>query len=251
VKDHITEINKLAEVIECVKAQVDPALLIGIDKFNLEHVIEFDPEFLRPEPEHTHEHAHDGSCPDPDFHKHEHDHDGACPDPDFHKHGHDHVHDEKKASDGHDHGHGHNHEEKKGHDHGHGHDHEEKKEHGHGHGHGHEEEPKAKKKKAFRHDMHVSSVGITLTEDEHMNLGGLQNWIGELMQTKGSDLYRYKGILSVIGFDRKFVFQGVHEMFDGDFMEEWKEGEKRISKFVFIGKDLKREELEEGFRKCI
>jgi len=24
VKDHITEINKLAEVIECVKAQVDP-----------------------------------------------------------------------------------------------------------------------------------------------------------------------------------------------------------------------------------
>ncbi len=62
--------------------------------------------------------------------------------------------------------------------------------------------------------------------------------------------YRYKGIIAVKGFDEKFVFQGVHMLFDGDFMGQWKEGEKRESKFVFIGKGLDREELTEGFRKC-
>jgi hypothetical protein len=40
----------------------------------------------------------------------------------------------------------------------------------------------------------------------------------------------------VKGFPDKFVFQGVHMLFDGDFVTPWKEDEKRISKFVFIGK---------------
>merc|ERR1719343_1452772 len=40
-------------------------------------------------------------------------------------------------------------------------------------------------------------------------------------------------------------------LFDGDFMGEWKEGEIRLSKFVFIGKDLDRKMLEDGFKACI
>ncbi|CAD7926928.1 unnamed protein product [Amoebophrya sp. A25] len=41
-------------------------------------------------------------------------------------------------------------------------------------------------------------------------------------------------------------------LFDGDFQGEWaEERNKRESKFVFIGKNLKREELEKGFRDCI
>jgi len=55
----------------------------------------------------------------------------------------------------------------------------------------------------------------------------------------------------VKGFDEKFVFHGVHMLFDGNFMGEWAEGQERVSKFVFIGKDLDRQELEAGFRACV
>lgn len=34
----------------------------------------------------------------------------------------------------------------------------------------------------------------------------LQDFIGELMQTKGPDLYRYKGILDIKGCNEKYVF---------------------------------------------
>jgi G3E family GTPase len=78
---------------------------------------------------------------------------------------------------------------------------------------------------------------------------------GTLLQTKGEELYRYKGILSVAGFDQKFVFQGVHMLFDGEFLPNgtWGKDEPRISKFVFIGKELDKMEpsLEEQFRACI
>lgn len=68
----------------------------------------------------------------------------------------------------------------------------------------------------------------------------------------GESLFRYKGIIAVKGFDEKFVFQGVHMLFDGNFMGEWEvPDEQRVSKFVFIGKNLDRQKLEEGFKGCI
>ena len=33
----------------------------------------------------------------------------------------------------------------------------------------------------------------------------------------------------------KFVYQAVHMIFNGDFDDEWEEGEKRNNKLVFIG----------------
>ena len=49
---------------------------------------------------------------------------------------------------------------------------------------------------------------------------------------------------------RKFVFQGVHMLFDGQFMDEWAPDEKRETRFVFIGKNLDKEELIQGFLAC-
>lgn len=45
--------------------------------------------------------------------------------------------------------------------------------------------------------------------------------------------------------------QGVHMLFEGMPDRPWKEGELRVSKMVFIGKDLDRALIEEGFRECI
>ena len=51
---------------------------------------------------------------------------------------------------------------------------------------------------------------------------------------------------------QKFVFQGVHMVFDGRPMEvEWGEGEVKENKMIFIGKKLNQEELQASFRSCL
>merc|ERR1712070_371752 len=59
-----------------------------------------------------------------------------------------------------------------------------------------------------------------------------------------------KGVLAMKGSPQKFVYQGVHMQFTGDFMEHWKEGEPRNNRLVFIGKNLDRERLVAGFNAC-
>ena len=76
-------------------------------------------------------------------------------------------------------------------------------------------------------------------------------WIGNLLQAKGQDLLRTKGILAYQGEDRRFAFQAVHMIADGDFIGPWKEGEPRHSKIVFIGRDLNRPQLRRGFEGCV
>ena len=101
------------------------------------------------------------------------------------------------------------------------------------------------------HDDRVTSTSSKF--EGALNVNKLERWIGELMQTKGEDLFRYKGVLAVKGMDQKFVFQGVHMLFGGGFSSEvapWKEGEARECRFVFIGRDLDHEELQQGLMDC-
>jgi G3E family GTPase len=67
----------------------------------------------------------------------------------------------------------------------------------------------------------------------------------------GTKIYRMKGILNVEGRDQRFVFQGVHMLFDGKADRAWKKGEARSNQLVFIGKDLDRAALMKGFRSCL
>jgi G3E family GTPase len=100
------------------------------------------------------------------------------------------------------------------------------------------------------HDSRVSTCSATF--EGELNMGMLQEWLSFLMQTKGADLFRYKGILAVKGFDEKFVFQGVHMLNSKSMLEGqyWKPGETRKCTFVFIGRDLDKESLIEGFKEC-
>ena len=75
-------------------------------------------------------------------------------------------------------------------------------------------------------------------------------WIGALLAEKGGDMLRTKGILSYEGDDRRFAFQAVHMMADGDFIGDWKQGEPRVSRIVFIGRNLNRPQLRRGFESC-
>ena len=77
-------------------------------------------------------------------------------------------------------------------------------------------------------------------------------FMGTLLRERSADLYRSKGVLSIHGQgSTKFVFQGVHESINfGPAAQDWKEDETRVNKMVFIGKDLDKQALREGFGKC-
>jgi len=98
------------------------------------------------------------------------------------------------------------------------------------------------------HDVSVSSVGIALDGD--LDAKKLNKWMSELLQTKGPDIFRMKGILSVRNDPNRFVFQGVHMLFDGRPDKPWGQT-PRTNRLVFIGRNLDREELTEGFRACL
>ena len=97
------------------------------------------------------------------------------------------------------------------------------------------------------HDDDVKS--ISLVSDVPLDLDKFQAWFGRLLQTRGQDILRSKGILDFKGEDDRYVFQGVHMLMDGAPMGAWPKG-ARQSRIVFIGRDLDTMGLEEGFAAC-
>jgi G3E family GTPase len=101
---------------------------------------------------------------------------------------------------------------------------------------------------AHEHDDEVTSVGIQRSGD--LDGQRLNDWISTLLRTKGADIYRMKGVLSVKGSGKRLVFQGVHMLFDAKFDREWGPDE-RVNTLVFIGKNLDRAALTSAFQACL
>lgn len=74
----------------------------------------------------------------------------------------------------------------------------------------------------------------------------LEDFLGAIVNVYGPKMLRYKGVLDMQGTNRKVIFQGVHQLMGSDLGPEWKEGEARESKLVFIGIDLPRDILVQG-----
>ena len=47
------------------------------------------------------------------------------------------------------------------------------------------------------------------------------------------------------------IFQGVHQLMGSDLGPMWADGEKRMSKMVFIGIDLPKDILLQGLGQCL
>jgi len=99
-----------------------------------------------------------------------------------------------------------------------------------------------------QHDLSVSSVGIECEGSVDENRFNV--WLRNLLISRGVDIFRSKGILALHGSDYRFIFQGVHMLIDSDEGRAW-DGEPRVNRLVFIGRDLDRHELETGFRACL
>jgi G3E family GTPase len=184
VERRLRKINPLAPIHRATKAGVPLNTILGRGGFDLDRILELEPEFLNPA--HGEDgHVHDEHCEDDDHHHHDHGHD---------QHGHDH-------------------------DHHHGHDLEDIK-------------------------------GISLSFERPLDGTKVTRWLNELLQAQGPDILRAKGILDVAGEDKRLVFQAVHMILDGELQREWRDGERRYSRMVFIGRNLDEAALRQGFEAC-
>jgi G3E family GTPase len=158
----IRAINPYAKLHKTVNCAVPLDAVLGRNAFDLDRILELEPEFLDGEDDHDHEHAH---------------------------HGLKHYHDE---------------------------------------------------------DMQSVSLSIEGDIDPEKFMPWLQNYV----QKEGASILRAKGILAFKDEPKRFVFQGVHMLLDGDLQREWKPQEKRLSRLVFIGRNLKKAEITQGFLGC-
>jgi len=101
---------------------------------------------------------------------------------------------------------------------------------------------------AHRHDEEIQS--ISLKSERPLDPDKFFPWIQDLVMQEGPNVLRCKGILSFKDDDRRFVFQGVHMILDGDHLRQWNEGEKRESRIVFIGRNLPHDAIKTGFAGC-
>jgi G3E family GTPase len=209
----VRTINNLATIQRAEHAVVDLDFVLGIGGFDLDRVQDV---IEPPKAEHSHGHGEE-KCEEPE-----------CDDP-----SHSHSHGEEKCEDA------------KCDDPSHSHSHGDAAaaeaecdvcgDHGHSHSH-------------HVHDDAVTSVSLVM--DGEVDLDKVNDWLGMLLNDRWQDLFRMKGVLAIEGCDDRYVFQGVHALFEGMPDRPWNDGEARTSRLVFIGKELDRAELEAGFQAC-
>ena len=98
------------------------------------------------------------------------------------------------------------------------------------------------------HDDEVGSFAIEVEGDCHAER--LNSWLGELLRERGVDIFRMKGFISIAGEPRRFVFQGVHMLFDGQPDRPWGDSPRR-NQLVFIGRNLDEQSIRQGFEACL
>jgi G3E family GTPase len=121
----------------------------------------------------------------------------------------------------------------------------EQAQHHHDHDHGeHCDDP--------HHHHHDDDVGsFVFRSNRPFVPAKLEDFLGGILQVYGPNMLRYKGVLSMKGFDRKVVFQGVHQIMGSDVGPPWAPGEKRESKMVFIGISLPSDLIIQGLEQCL
>jgi G3E family GTPase len=181
VEARIRAINPYAKLHKTQRCQVPLQDVLGQNAFDLDRILDIEPEFLETGEDHDHHHDHG----------HDHDH--------HHDHAHEHA--------------GHN--------------------------------------GGLKHYHDEDMQSLSLSSDQPLDPDKFFPWVQDLVQKDGPNILRCKGILSFKDDAERFVFQGVHMILDGDHQRPWKDGEKRVSRMVFIGRDLPQDRIRQGFESCV
>merc|ERR1712039_1063388 len=100
-----------------------------------------------------------------------------------------------------------------------------------------------------QHDRSMSSISITVPGE--LDLDEVQNFVGDVLQYNGNDIYRMKGVLNIAGAPNRYVYQAVHMIYNASFDQPWGADECRDNRLVFIGKNLNKQGMTERFNECI
>ena len=98
------------------------------------------------------------------------------------------------------------------------------------------------------HDSDIRSISAKI--EGAVDPDKFMPWISNLTQSQGPDILRCKGIVAFPDEPKRFVFQGVHMILDGDVQGDWGQDEERVSRVVFIGRNLDPAAIKEGFEAC-
>jgi G3E family GTPase len=127
------------------------------------------------------------------------------------------------------------------------HSHEDQHDHcegDHGHDHNHQHH--------HHHHNHLKDITtVCMVEPREVDSLKLSLWFRSDVGKISTKLLRMKGILNLHGDPDQFLFQGVRMEVEGRPGRPWSDGEERISRLVFIGRDLDEEFISTGFRKCL
>ncbi|GIU66405.1 CobW family GTP-binding protein [Candidatus Phycosocius spiralis] len=120
--------------------------------------------------------------------------------------------------------------------------------HNHGHQHKHD---------LSHHDTpHYAGIAtIGLRVKQPLSEALFDAWISDLVDRRGLDILRLKGVLNMQDDPRRYIIHGVHMMLEGGYQRAFAPHEPRESRFVLIGRNLHeptvRAEIEAGFRACV
>lgn len=109
-------------------------------------------------------------------------------------------------------------------------------------------DPKLLEDTSHEHDQDIQCVSIR--DQGAVSEAAFMRWLNLLVQARGADLLRIKGIIDLDSQPRRFVFHGVHMTLDGRPGKAWQPGEQRTNELVFIGRNLDPCVLRSGFAAC-
>jgi G3E family GTPase len=98
------------------------------------------------------------------------------------------------------------------------------------------------------HDDAVSSFSIET--ERPVDGARFSEWLRRELEANGANLYRLKGFLNLEGNPERIVLQGVHMLVDHAALDSWGARPRR-TQLVFIGKNLDRAAMTNGFESCL
>lgn len=90
----------------------------------------------------------------------------------------------------------------------------------------------------LEHEHDLSIVSVEVREERPLDGPRFFQWLNAFVQREGASLLRSKGILSLAGEVRRWVFHGVHMTLEGRPGRPWAAMDGRTSSIVFIGRGL-------------
>ena len=125
-------------------------------------------------------------------------------------------------------------------------------EHEHHHEHGeHCDHPSHGHESGHHHRQDDDVKSFVFRSERAFDPAKLEDFLGAIVNIYGPRLLRYKGVLQMLGTERKVIFQGVHQLMGSDLGPPWAPGEVRTSKMVFIGIDLPTDIFLQGLEQCL